>query len=337
MPLQFIPIETCHSNPSASPEYGNRETKQTVSIEPAGASESSSAIESHSSINDETGRSQDEVVESFERPPHGITESEQPMTVEVAVAGDENNFKPIFAIFTLLEHSYITSTAVISMGLRRKPLATSHQAVSYWTPFGLFAPTHFVAMLIRGTEPGNPRFTVNVAVLDVMIQWQKVGIFIGEGLRSKAQAAIIEARDLRRLINVSQPLPRIIKGIEVDKNSATTYPEIGRDEGSPLDHSSSNLYYVGPGDANRLCPPSPASALSRSPSRIEAAGSPDTPMKARLSSAPTSFELDELSRCSREAQGHGGLARLSHDGHEALRDKVHAKGDMDSPESHIWQ
>lgn len=333
MPSHGIYTENCYSISSASLEYGGTEIRERTPEEAERASYSSLATESQSIINGDAHRSQDNVVESSGQLLHGIAESEQPMAVEVAVTGDQNSFRSILAISTLLEHSYIVAAAVIRLGLQRIPLAPPLKAMFYWTPFGLLAPTHFVTMTIRGTEPGNPCFMVNVAVLDMTIDWQGVGIFIGEGLRSRAMAAIVEARRLRRLNSVGLPLPRTIADIEVDEQSANVHPEIEHD-GATLDQSSPNLYYVGPRDTNRLCPPGPATAPSRSISRIDAAGSPDTPVQTRLSSAPTSFELDALSRCSREAQGDRGVECLSHDGHGATCHKVHLTSDIDCPKFH---
>ncbi|KAK0367806.1 hypothetical protein CLIM01_14838 [Colletotrichum limetticola] len=332
MPSHGIYTQNCYSKSSASLENGGTDIEESTPEEAARASHSSSATEGQSIINDEAHRSQDNVVECSKQLFHGIAESEQPMAVEVAVTGDRNNFRSILAISTLLEHSYIVAAAVIRLGLQRIPLPPPLKAVCYYTPFGLLAPTHFVTMTIRGTEPGNPCFKANVAVLDMAIDWQGVSIFIGEGLRSKAMAAIVEARHLRRLASVGLPLPRTIADIEVDEHSANVHPEIEHD-GATLDQSSPNLYYVGPRDTNRLCPPTPATAPSRSISRIDAAGSPDTPLRTRVSSEPTSFELDALSRCSREAQGDRGMECLSHDGHGATCHKVHLTSGIDCSSS----
>ncbi|KAI3545853.1 hypothetical protein CSPX01_04777 [Colletotrichum filicis] len=279
-----------------------------------------------------TCRSQEAQSKLCERPPFGINESEQLITVEVAVANDEANFTARSAIYTTLDYSYISAATAISLGLQLIPMPSSLKAMPYWSPFGLSKPTHFVTTLIRGSE--FSRFTANIAVLDVVPEWQNISIFLSTGFRGKANAAGKACGQRRRSVDRTQAISREMQLDVPKENPATIYLDVGRHEGSPLDQSSPSPYSVGPSDIGRLYPPGAASGLSRSVSRVEIDGSPDTPMEAHLSSPPTSFELDALSRCSREAQGYGRLGRASQYGHGAPHDKMQLKDDIDSVKPH---
>ncbi|EXF80637.1 hypothetical protein CFIO01_06343 [Colletotrichum fioriniae PJ7] len=325
MPPHSVHFENCFSMSSTPNRLDDFDSEHTTSDEAeGGACELLSTTTSTCLSKTGTCRSQEAHFQLCERPPFGINGSEQPIAVEVAVANDENNFTARSAIYTTLDHSYVSAATAISLGLQRIPMPSCLKAMPYWSPFGLSEPTHFVTMLIRGSE--FSRFTANIAVLDVVPEWQNISIFLSTGFRGKANAAGKACGQRRRSVNRTQAISREIQLDASKENPATIYLDVGRHEGSPLDQSLPSPYSVGPSDNARLYPPG---AASRSVSRVEIAGSPDTPVEARLSSPPTSFELDELSRCSREAQGYGRLGRTSQYGHGAPHHKMQPKDDID--------
>ncbi|KXH25000.1 hypothetical protein CSIM01_10831 [Colletotrichum simmondsii] len=329
MPSHSVHFENRFSMSPASNRLDDFDSEHTTLDEvELGAYELLPTTKSTSLSKTGTCRSQEANLQLCERPPFGIEKSEQPITVEVAMANNENNFTAKSAIYTTLDHSYVSAAAAISLGLQRIPMPASLKAMPYYSPFGLLEPTHFVAMLIRGSE--FSRFTANIAVLDMAPEWQNISIFLSTGFRGKANAAGKACGQHHRSVDRTQAISRGIQFDASGEDPATIYLDVGQHEGAPLDQSLPSLYSVGPSDTGRLYPPGAALGPSRSVSRVETADSPDTPVDARISSPPTSFELDELSRCSREAQVYGRLGRTSQYGHGAPHDKMQPKDDIDS-------
>ncbi|GKT57724.1 hypothetical protein ColTof3_05063 [Colletotrichum tofieldiae] len=215
----------------------------------------------------------------------------------------------------MLEQSFITAACFASLHLQRIPFAPSLQVKSYQSPFGLYDPSHFVTLLLRGIEHGSPSFYASVAVIDLDIPWQNIGLFIGNGIRRKAKDAIMAAQGQAQPRENQSPA-LTIAFINTGINEQLTPGRLR--EATSIQSSS------GPAIASGVGPygPSCLSPPSRTASRIEVTPL-GTPVEAHSSTTPTSFGLEVLSRCSKDAQRYGKFELVSHDSHETPQDKVH--------------